>query len=77
MPASVMPFILRSVKLVGCDSVNCPMPRRVQAWSRLASDLDRAKLAAMTHHVALADVPKSAEDILAGKVRGRLVVDVA
>ncbi|MDP4823801.1 MAG: oxidoreductase, partial [Aestuariivirgaceae bacterium] len=76
LPASVMPFILRSVKLIGCDSVSCPMPRRVQAWNRLATDLDRAKLAAMTHHVALADVPKAAEDILAGKVRGRLVVDI-
>ena len=77
LPASVMPFILRSVKLIGCDSVTCPMPRRVQAWARLATDLDRNKLAAMTHHIRLADVPKAAEEILAGKVRGRLVVDLA
>ena len=77
LPASVMPFILRSVKLIGCDSVTCPMPRRVQAWARLATDLDRNKLAAMTHHIRLADVPKAAEEILAGKVRGRLVVDRA
>ena len=77
LPASVMPFILRSVKLIGCDSVTCPMPRRVQAWARLATDLDRNKLAAMTHHIRLADVPTAAEEILAGKVRGRLVVDLA
>ena len=76
LPASVMPFILRSVKLIGCDSVQCPKPRREQAWARLASDLDQAKLASMTSHVKLADVPKIAEAILAGKTRGRVVVDL-
>ena len=76
LPGNVMPFILRSVKLVGCDSVNCPTPRRVQAWQRLAADLDRAKLAAMTRHVKLEDVPAVAEEILAGRVRGRVVVDL-
>lgn len=76
LPASVMPFILRSVKLVGCDSVTCPKPRRVKAWERLARDLDLGKLAAMTSHVKLAQVPEVAEAILAGKTRGRVVVDI-
>ncbi len=53
-----------------------PMPRRRQAWERLARDLDVKKLAAMTHTIALGDVRKAADDILAGKVRGRLVVEI-
>ena len=76
LPASVMPFIMRSVKLVGCDSVMCPRPRRVQAWERLARDLDVGKLAAMTSHVKLDQVPEVAQAILAGKTRGRVVVDL-
>jgi len=54
----------------------CPMPRRRQAWGRLARDLDLAKLDALTSHVKLEDVPQVAEDLLAGKVRGRVVVDI-
>jgi len=60
----------------GIESVHCPMPRRIEAWARLASDLDLGKLDAMTTDAGLADVPGLAEDILAGKVRGRVVVDV-
>ncbi len=76
LPASVAPFILRGITLAGIDSVRCPMPRRVQAWARLATDLDFAKLDAMTRPATLADVPALAQDILAGQVRGRVLVDV-
>jgi acrylyl-CoA reductase (NADPH) len=76
LPATVMPFILRGVKLVGIDSVHCPKARRLAAWERLARHLDKAKLAAMSAHVKLADVPRIAADIVQGKVRGRIVVDL-
>jgi acrylyl-CoA reductase (NADPH) len=76
LPTSVAPFILRAVKLIGVDSVMCPMPRRSEAWRRLARDLDLARLDALTSHVKLEDVPQVAEDLLAGKVRGRAVVDI-
>lgn len=76
LPGSVAPFILRGVRLIGIDSVNCPKPRREEAWRRLAAELDREKLDAMTRHVKLGDVPDVAADIIAGKVRGRVVVDL-
>lgn len=76
LPASVLPFILRNVTLAGIDSVNAPRDVRLQAWSRLARDLDLDKLARTTQVVALADVPRVVTDIFAGKVRGRTVVDV-
>jgi acrylyl-CoA reductase (NADPH) len=76
LPATVMPFILRSVKLVGCDSVNCPRADRRNAWRRLAEVLDASKLEAMATHVKLDDVPRIGSDIIAGKVRGRVVVDL-
>jgi acrylyl-CoA reductase (NADPH) len=76
-PSSVAPFILRGVTLVGIDSVMCPMPDRVAAWGRLAKDLDLAKLDAMTTTIGLADAIGKAPEILAGRVRGRLVVDTA
>jgi acrylyl-CoA reductase (NADPH) len=76
LPTSVAPFILRGVSLLGIDSVQMPKPRRVQAWNRLAKDLDVGKLAAMTQTIPLSGVRKAAEDILAGKVRGRLVVEI-
>ena len=76
LPASVAPFILRGVTLVGIDSVMAPTPRRIEAWSRLARDLDLGKLEAMTTRVTLADVPAVAARILEGQVRGRIVVDV-
>ena len=76
LPASVAPFILRNVALLGVDSVMCPAARRREAWVRLARDLDGEKLAAMTTTVALADVVETAAAILAGKIRGRVVVEV-
>jgi acrylyl-CoA reductase (NADPH) len=76
LPASVAPFILRGVTLAGIDSVMCPKPRRIVAWNRLASDLDKAKLDALTVTRPVADVQALAPEILAGKVRGRVVLDV-
>jgi acrylyl-CoA reductase (NADPH) len=75
-PASVAPFILRGVTLAGVDSVMCPLPRRQVAWQRLAAELDRSKLEAMTREVPLAGVLDVAREILAGQVRGRVVVNV-
>ena len=76
LPSSVAPFILRGVRLIGINSVTTPKARRVMAWDRLARDLDMAKLQALTTTVKLADVPRVAAAIVAGKVRGRVVVDV-
>ena len=76
LPASVAPFILRGVRLYGIDSVMCPLPRRKEAWKRLAEDLDRQKLAAMTREIGLSEVIGVAPDILAGKVRGRIAVRI-
>ena len=76
LPTSVAPFILRGVKLVGINSVSTPMPRRLKVWERLVRDLDLSKLHALTTHVKLEDVPAVAADIVAGKVRGRVVVDI-
>ena len=77
LPTSVAPFILRGVKLIGVDSVMCPKPRREKAWARLASDLDMSKLDALTTHIKLEDAIATGADIIAGKVRGRVVVDIA
>ncbi|HTP49716.1 MAG TPA: MDR family oxidoreductase [Anaeromyxobacteraceae bacterium] len=74
-PATVAPFILRGITLVGIDSVMAPMEERREAWQRLASDLDPSKLGAMTREIGLRDAIGAADEILAGKVRGRLVVD--
>ncbi len=76
LPATVMPFILRGVKLIGVDSVMCPLERRKAAWQRLAQDLDMDKLAALTSHQPLDNVVAVANDLMAGKVRGRVVIDV-
>jgi acrylyl-CoA reductase (NADPH) len=76
LPASVAPFILRGCKLVGIDSVMCPLPLRQQAWARLGRELDPARLDAMTRIVPLTGAFDVARDILAGQVRGRVVVDV-
>jgi acrylyl-CoA reductase (NADPH) len=75
-PASVAPFILRGIKLIGIDSVMASRAKRVAAWARLATDLDPVKLAAITQEITLAEALTKAPDILAGKVRGRLVVNV-
>ncbi|MGD0640247.1 MAG: MDR family oxidoreductase [Roseiarcus sp.] len=77
LPMSVAPFILRGVRLVGVDSVNCPMPTRLEAWARLARDLDRVKLARMTRTVAFEQTFDIGARILAGQVRGRVVVAIA
>jgi len=76
LPTSVAPFILRGVSLLGIDSVMCPLPLRQEAWRRLASDLDRTKIAAMTSEIGLADVIEAGARIIAGKVRGRIVVNI-
>jgi acrylyl-CoA reductase (NADPH) len=75
-PASVAPFILRGVSLLGIDSVMAPREVREPAWQRLARDLDVAALERITTVVGLADTIKAAEDIVAGNVRGRVVIDV-
>jgi acrylyl-CoA reductase (NADPH) len=77
LTTSVAPFILRGVTLAGIDSVMAPKPVRIEAWNRLARDLDKAKLAAMTVTRPAADVIALAPDILAGKVRGRVVLEIA
>lgn len=76
LPSSVAPFILRGVSLLGIDSVMAPKRLRLAAYERLASDLDRDKLAAITSTIGFDDVIPMASEILAGKVRGRLVVEV-
>jgi acrylyl-CoA reductase (NADPH) len=75
-PASVAPFILRGITLYGIDSVMAPYAVRHAAWQRLARDLDLGKLDALTRDIGMADVLRAGSDILAGQVRGRLVVDV-
>lgn len=76
LPTTVMPFILRGVKLYGIESVYCPQPKRGQAWARLAKDLPLDKLDAMTDVRPLAEVPAITGEILKGQVRGRTVIDV-
>ncbi len=76
LPATVAPFILRAVKLIGVDSVMAPKSRRIDAWSNLALELNDATLAKITQEIALADALNWAPKILAGGVRGRLVVNV-
>lgn len=75
-PATVAPFILRGVVLYGVNSVTAPIARREHAWARLSKDLDPRKLDAMTQEIGLSDAIATAPEILAGHVRGRLVVDV-
>jgi acrylyl-CoA reductase (NADPH) len=76
LPSSVAPFILRGVCLLGIDSVICPIELRKIAWSRLATDLDRTKLAEITHEIGLGEVVEAGAKILAGQVRGRIVVKI-
>ena len=76
LPSSVAPFILRGVALLGIDSVYCPKPLREQAWRRLASNLDRTRLASVTKDIAFADVIAAGHDIIDGKIRGRVVVTI-
>ena len=76
LPASVIPFLLRAVNLLGIDSVMKPFAARKQAWGRIARDLDMAKLEAMTTVAGLADLPALGAAILQGQVKGRVVIDV-
>ncbi len=77
VPASVIPFLLRAVNLLGIDSVMQPYEPRVRAWERIAADLPLDRLEEMVQPARLADLPGLGEEILAGRVRGRVVVDVA
>ena len=76
LPATVAPFILRGVTLAGVDSVMCPRPQRLLAWERLGRDLDPAKLGVVAHEIGLSEAIPAAADLIAGKVRGRIIVDV-
>lgn len=76
LPASVIPFLLRGINLLGIDSVTQPFASRQTAWARIAADMPRAALAAMVQPATLADLPALGAAILAGKVQGRVVVDV-
>jgi acrylyl-CoA reductase (NADPH) len=76
LPASVIPFLLRGVNLLGIDSVMCPVERRREAWHRLVRDLPMEKLDALSETVPLSDLPRLSQRILKGEVRGRIVVDV-
>ena len=76
LATTVAPFILRGVSLLGIDSVHCPTERRLEAWRRLALDLDRLKLASMTQTIPLAEVFDAGARILKGETRGRLVVTI-
>lgn len=76
LPGNVLPFIVRGITLAGVDSVMAPMAKRERAWARLAQDLDRAKLAAVTTTHKFEEVPQLAKDILEGKVRGRVVIEI-
>ena len=77
LPATVMPFILRGVSLLGIDSVMAPKALREEAWARIATDLDAAKLAALSTTIGFDDIIDTAHGILDGKVRGRVVIDMA
>jgi acrylyl-CoA reductase (NADPH) len=76
LETTVIPFLLRGVSILGIDSVACPLRERKQAWHRLAQDLPAGKLDAMVEMVGLGDLFRLASEILAGRVRGRVVVDV-
>ena len=76
LPATVIPFLLRGVNLLGIDSVMQPYENRVEGWDRIARDLPTDKLQAMIHPATLADLPALGADILKGQIKGRVVVDV-
>ncbi|HET7888102.1 MAG TPA: oxidoreductase, partial [Bradyrhizobium sp.] len=77
LPTSVAPFILRGVCLLGIDSVMCPLELREVAWKRLGTDLESGKLTEITHEIGLEDVIAAGAKILAGQVRGRIVVKIS
>lgn len=75
-PASVAPFILRGVTLVGIDSMMCPRPERVEAWRRLGTDLDMSKLEMISNEISLSEAIPTALKLIKGEIRGRVIVDV-
>jgi NADPH:quinone reductase-like Zn-dependent oxidoreductase len=76
LPTSVLPFILRGVSLLGVDSVMAPREKRIEAWSRLATDLDKSLFADMTRVEPMTNLPTLAADIINGQIKGRVVIDV-
>jgi acrylyl-CoA reductase (NADPH) len=76
LPTTVAPFILRGVSLVGIDSVRAPKELRLEAWRRVATDLDRGKLEALTRAIGFDDIIEAAKDIVEGRIRGRIVVEM-
>jgi acrylyl-CoA reductase (NADPH) len=76
LPATVMPFILRGVSLLGIDSVMASRERRIEAWDRISSELDHRKLDALTTTIGFDDIVAAAHEIVAGKIRGRVIVDM-
>jgi acrylyl-CoA reductase (NADPH) len=76
LPATVAPFILRGVSLLGINSVTQPYDTRVTAWQRLSRELDRAHLEEISHDIGLSEAIATADELLAGRVRGRVIVDV-
>lgn len=76
LPATVVPFILRGINLLGIDSVMQPYENRVRAWKRIARDLPMKKLETMIEPASLSDLPGLGADILKGRIKGRVVVDV-
>jgi acrylyl-CoA reductase (NADPH) len=76
LPGSVAPFILRGVSLLGIDSVMAPKPLRLEAWRRLATELDHGKLAALSRTIGFDDIIGAGQDIVGGKIRGRVVVEM-
>ena len=77
LATTVLPFILRAVRLIGVDSVMCPMPKRERAWRRLAREMPASVLDSLSSSISLAEVPGFADEILAGRTIGRIVVNVA
>lgn len=75
-PATVAPFILRGIALIGIDSVMCPKDLRIEAWHRLERDLDISKLTEITKEISLTETLEAAHDLLTGRIRGRIVIDV-
>lgn len=76
LPSSVAPFILRGVSLLGVDSVMAPKPLRIEAWNRLDRELDRALLDSLTEKLGFEDIPEAGNRILAGQIRGRVVIEM-
>jgi acrylyl-CoA reductase (NADPH) len=77
LPATVAPFILRNVALLGVDSVMAPKAVRIEAWNRIARELDHDKLAAMTSTIPLDQVLEAGKQIVEGKIKGRVVVEIS